>query len=140
MESFKDTKTTDLLSDLQEAPAPEEVSKGIRFAGFIIDYLIVIAICVGIVLFIPMGEMEIRLVFTLVFILYYSIMEGLTGRTIGKMLTGTRVVTLDYERISFGQVMGRSFSRIIPFEPFSMLFGPTPWHDMWTNTTVVKNK
>ena len=71
---------------------------------------------------------------------YYVIMEAAFQKTIGKMLTGTHVVTADGNVPSFGQIVGRSFARMIPFEPLSF-FGKTPtgWHDRLSGTRVIRN-
>lgn len=71
---------------------------------------------------------------------YYVIMEAAFQKTIGKMITGTHVVTVDGNVPSFGQIVGRSFARMIPFEPLSF-FGKTPagWHDTLSGTRVIRN-
>lgn len=72
---------------------------------------------------------------------YYALCEGLLkGRTIGKFVTGTKAVKKDGSDISFGQAIGRSFARLIPFEPLSVLFGKKGWHDTIPGTMVVKAK
>jgi uncharacterized RDD family membrane protein YckC len=62
----------------------------------------------------------------------------MTGRTLGKLITRTSVVDAEGRRPTFKQVLGRTFSRIIPFEPFSF-FGKDArgWHDSMSNTFVV---
>ena len=71
---------------------------------------------------------------------YYVIMEAAFQKTIGKMLTGTHVVTADGNVPSFGQIVGRSFARMIPFEPLSF-FGKTHtgWHDRLSGPRVIRN-
>lgn len=73
---------------------------------------------------------------------YYLIMEGLFGRTLGKMITGTRVVNWKTgQKPSFGALVGRTFARFVPFEPFSFLgSNPGGWHDQWSGTMVVDLK
>lgn len=73
-----------------------------------------------------------------VFMPYYIVLEAATGRTLGKLLTGTKVVDDAGEAPSFGQILGRTFSRLIPFEPLSF-FGVTVrgWHDRLSATHVV---
>lgn len=75
----------------------------------------------------------------LVALMYFVILEGLFKLTLGKLLTGTRVVNAAGGQASFGQIIGRSFARMIPFEPFSFLFGDTTtgWHDTLSGTRVV---
>jgi uncharacterized RDD family membrane protein YckC len=71
--------------------------------------------------------------------LYYG-MEYLWGRTPGKFVTQTLVISADGGRPSLGQIIGRTFSRFIPFEALSYLFGgsyPVGWHDSLSNTRVV---
>jgi uncharacterized RDD family membrane protein YckC len=68
---------------------------------------------------------------------YYLLMEGLYGRTLGKFITGTRVVTESGGRPTFGQIFKRTWLRDIPLEAFSF-FGARPgWHDRWSRTRVI---
>ncbi|MDX1963023.1 MAG: RDD family protein [Pirellulales bacterium] len=73
------------------------------------------------------------------FLSYYILMEATTQRTIGKFLTGTIVVNEQGGKPSLGQILGRSFARLIPFEAFSFLGTPTRgWHDKLPKTYVIK--
>ncbi|MEO8404827.1 MAG: RDD family protein [Chitinophagaceae bacterium] len=73
------------------------------------------------------------------YLIYYTISEqGFKGRTLGKLITGTKVIRTDLKELTFKDVLLRTLSRLVPFEVFSG-FG-TPWHDSWTNTTVVKTR
>lgn len=75
---------------------------------------------------------------------YYIAMEGLFGLTIGKLVTGTRVVNEKGGRPTFGQAVGRTLCRMIPFEPFSLLFAgdgeARGWHDSIPRTYVVRKR
>jgi uncharacterized RDD family membrane protein YckC len=72
------------------------------------------------------------------YVFYYTICEtAFKGRTLGKLITGTRAVRDNGEDISFKDALLRSLSRMVPFEVFSG-FGSKPWHDSWTKTTVIK--
>lgn len=72
-------------------------------------------------------------------ILYYWIFEGFFGRTIGKLLTGTKVVADDGSRANAFAILGRTLIRLIPFEAFSFLgTNNSGWHDRWSKTAVVK--
>ncbi|MDA7501645.1 RDD family protein [Chitinophagales bacterium] len=75
----------------------------------------------------------------LVSIMYYAGSEYLfKGKTLGKLVTKTRAVTEDNERMSFGTCFKRSFCRLIPFEAFSFLSdNPQGWHDRFSNTKVI---
>jgi len=54
---------------------------------------------------------------------YYVVLEALLQRTIGKMLTGLRVVSLDGDHLSLGQVLMRNVLRIVDGLPFLYLVG-----------------
>jgi len=54
---------------------------------------------------------------------YYVFFEGVTGRSIGKYFTKTKVVTEDGEKPNFETILVRSLCRFIPFEAFSFLGG-----------------
>jgi uncharacterized RDD family membrane protein YckC len=70
---------------------------------------------------------------------YYLLFEGLWARTPGKFVCGTVVVDDDGGKPGFGKVVGRTFARFIPFEPFSLLFSAerVGWHDSLPHTRVV---
>ena len=81
------------------------------------------------------------LAFTIIYVnyfLYYTICEkAFNGYTLGKALTGTRAIRNDGQALRFKDAALRTLSRMVPFEAFSG-FGDKPWHDSWTNTTVIK--
>ncbi|MFK7972691.1 MAG: RDD family protein [Bacteroidia bacterium] len=129
----------------------ETASTGERFANFIIDRIVtaILMVILGFGAFIYMDATNgnpiagILLFYAAIFAViigYYSIMEKVYGQTIGKMITGTRVVRKNGGPISWGQALGRTASRFIPFEPFSILFSDRQvmWHDQFPNTLVVK--
>lgn len=134
------------------APTPLEVvpvGHGLRFANLVVDYIVYMALSalLGAVVAAVWGEDGVRVLVSLpryalgagVLLTYYIGLEGLTGRTVGKWVTGTRVVNAEGTRPSFGQILGRSFARLIPFEPFSFLGRPARgWHDSLPKTYVVK--
>lgn len=80
----------------------------------------------------------------LAIMLYYVPMEGLFGFTIGKLVTGTRVVNEQGARPTWGQVFGRTLCRFIPFEPLSIFAsgksGVRAWHDSVPKTWVVRRR
>lgn len=113
-----------------------------RFLNYIIDYYFAYEMIA--VLFqnsflsdaLESGPRAIWLFVSFALLVYYIFMESMFSLTVGKSITGTIVLTDYSERISFGQALGRSFSRLVPFEAFST-FGVAPWHDAWSNTNVV---
>lgn len=138
----------DLLDDLQDEAIIVPVGKGVRFANLLIDTICVYAlffiiVFVAVIIKLSNGEVvEDSQVFYFVLsyailIGYFTILEALTGRTIGKFITGTRVYRLDGQPLIWKDTFLRALIRLIPFEVFSGL-GFAPWHDEWTKTTVGK--
>ena len=73
-------------------------------------------------------------------IIYFAVMEFSFGKTLGKMITKTKVVMADGSKPTFGTIFIRTLCRHIPFEPFSFLGGPVGWHDSISKTRVVSDK
>lgn len=69
------------------------------------------------------------------FVIYFFVSEALFCQTLGKALTGSCVVGVG-STLSTGQILGRSFARLIPFDPLSFLWNGK-WHDKASDTTVV---
>ena len=72
---------------------------------------------------------------------YYVVCESIWGKTLGKVITNTKVVDREGNKPSFLRILGRSCARWIPFEIFSFLFGgfPVGWHDSLSKTFVVSD-
>ncbi len=70
---------------------------------------------------------------------YYMVFETAFGWTPGKLVTGTRVVRCDGSKPSAGDVARRTLIRLVPINALSFLFSePSGWHDVWTDTRVVR--
>jgi len=125
-------------------------SKGKRFANYVIDrivfygIIVVLGILAALIASLLGNESVLnfldslenvnslvdRLVTTLIFIVFYMILEGLTQRTIGKLITRTKVVMENGEKPSPETIITRSLCRMIPFNAFSFLGNsPRGWHD-----------
>lgn len=75
---------------------------------------------------------------SVVYILYYLILEWKMGRTFGKFITGTKVATDNAVRPDFSTVLIRTLCRYIPFELFSHYKKfPKGWHDSFSSTIVI---
>ena len=70
---------------------------------------------------------------------YYTLFEGLWGRTPGKMLMGTRVVDRRGRAPTFGRVLARSLARLVPMEALTFL-GRVGLHDRVSGTQVVRTR
>ncbi len=122
-----------------------DASKGNRFANYIIDMICfyAFAFVVGGILgllnmvYILESVNEYLLGYSIFFI-YYVLLEGITGRTIRKLVTGTKVIDDNGNKPTLLNIMGRTLCRIIPFEAFSFLFADRGWHDSISKTRVVK--
>lgn len=137
------------VADEEEFGPTEPASRLQRFVNLLIDlvgyfaFAIVIGTVLGLV-YPPFLESTSTLgdyAFGFIVITsYYAISEALFGRTLGKLVTRTWVVSeYDGGKPTFAQILGRSAARSVPFEPFSF-FGsePTGWHDQWSGTRVVR--
>lgn len=67
--------------------------------------------------------------------LYYFTAEQLTGRTLGKMLTGARVLSSNGLKPSATQMVVRTSLRFIPFYPLWFILGLN-WHDRLADCAV----
>ena len=132
-------------------PVYATASLGKRVANYLIDSMAIVLLSIFIlfllgVFFLPEslpGLQESPDIFAQVYILsilfsYYVFMESVFGRTVGKFMTGTRVVDQWGKFPSLKTVLLRTIIRFVPFELFSY-FGDDVrgWHDRWSNTHVI---
>lgn len=74
------------------------------------------------------------------YVIYYVSFEVISGRTLGKFVTGTRVVTTKGQALSIPTAFVRTLCRFLPFEPMSFSLGETWWHDSLSRTQVVLSR
>ncbi len=127
----------------------EPVGRGLRLANLLIDYVcyFILSALVGAGMVLIWGDAGLSaleqtpdiVLGVIVMCAYYIPMEAAWGRTIGKLITGTKVVDEDGRAPSWAAVIKRTLSRFIPFEAFSF-FGKDArgWHDTISRTYVVK--
>ena len=152
MENNTSTNSPDLLQDFEQEYQYEDASTGLRLANYLIDLVVSIGVSFAFVFVLIMTTQSDAIVYwfkdlpplagrllSLIFFgLFMSLIEGFTkGRSLGKLITGTKAIRWDNQPFGWGDAFGRAFSRMVPFEPFSALWG-SPWHDKWTDTRVVK--
>ena len=137
-----------------------KASQGIRLINYVIDYIIVYSFFFFLGAFAMLLFQFVGVDFLLNFVnwiaelnrfqdilmtgfVYFSytfLMEYFTkGRTIGKYITGTKVVSTDLQTIGAQQYFIRNISRLVPFDALSFL-GNNGWHDSWSDTRVVNFK
>ncbi|MGD1845344.1 MAG: RDD family protein [Salibacteraceae bacterium] len=144
-------KVSDIIIDDNTLSRPVETVTGwTRFGHFVLDYVLIVLIqrvfgfflLTKIVDYLGMDYiswfrgLDIAISIA-IFFLYYFLQEVFFQRTIGKMVTQAVVINEYAKAPSWAQIAGRSLIRIVPFEFISCL-GPRGWHDLWTNTYVVK--
>lgn len=141
--------------ETQELTQPIEqlkASKTLRFATYVLDviFIYVFLFLVMFAAYMTLGDYQAdRIVnaipeFLLGYIamfLYYLPQEALTGRTLAKLILGTKVVDEQSKPINTGKALGRTLGRMIPFEPFSFLGkSGRGWHDSIASTYVIKSR
>jgi uncharacterized RDD family membrane protein YckC len=118
-------------------------NRGKRLVNYIVDSLIVA------VLTMPAAELisnfgididnkeNLYLIIAITSFLYYTIFEATAGITLGKRITGTKVVDEYGEKPSLLTILLRSLFRFIPLYFISFLFSEVGWHDSLSKTRVV---
>ena len=123
-------------------------SGGKRFLNNLLDTIFVIILYFILIVFVAasgtISEDSLDAISYLIYpltIVYYVVFEAASGKTIGKLITGCKVVNMDGENISFGQALGRALCRFIPFDAFSFLGSKAAgWHDTIPNTRVIDSR
>ena len=125
----------------------------LRILNFIFDYMAVTFVFMILVIPMPLIAKSLSLEFTPFFVkfgvvalyillywAYYFLMEHyMQGKTLGKMLTKTRVVTAEGTQPDFWSIFVRTLARGIPFEFLTYLVTLTGVHDKMSGTFVVKD-
>jgi uncharacterized RDD family membrane protein YckC len=148
------TKVEEVKTDL-EAKVEEQkefdskkVSSLTRLLNFVIDsiaFLIVFAI-LGFVIGLLYNtnnqfiiQLSAYILLAVAFFGYYIFMEYKYQKTIGKLITKTKVLRVDGEKAQLGDIVARTFCRLIPFDRLSYLFTSNGFHDRLSDTTVKKD-
>lgn len=128
-------------------------SKGARFANYLIDlvaFYIVFFIVLTIVMLISPAfrvwmanthDLIQRFIAIIFYLLFSFAMETATGgRSLGKLITGTRVIMTDGQKPSAGNYFLRNIIRgVILVDQLSFL-SENGFHDSWSNTRVINIK
>ncbi len=133
-----------------EREKQEEVDEGLaplglRFVNCIVDifaaYIVVWGTIFVAAIILPFVEHPV--VFTILMLgswfAYYAIMELLFQKTLGKILTRTRVVKLNGDRPGQGEIVVRTFIRFVPFDAITYLFMTHGLHDALSKTKVIRD-
>jgi uncharacterized RDD family membrane protein YckC len=139
---------TDLEARIEELKEfdSKKVNSMIRLLNFIIDsfaFLIVFLILAYIfgLFFNTDNPLIIKtagfILLIVAFLGYYIFMEYNYQKTIGKIITKTKVVRIDGEKARLGDIITRTFCRLIPFDRLSYIFTTNGLHDRLSFTTVI---
>lgn len=147
----------DLFDDLQ--PRLVQAGHGKRFVNYLVDIIafdILFAIILVIIanVYPPLQNWMMKtvdagsvtfseqLLIIVTYGTYMFIVEALLkGKSLGKLITGTRAVRQDGTAITVRDAQLRGLCRMIPFHPLSAIGMPCyPWHDRWTKTLVIDEK
>ena len=81
-----------------------------------------------------------RILILLLYGLLMFVLEAATkGRSLGKLITGTKVIKTDGSELSITDLLKRNFIRAVPFDQLSFV-GNKGWHDHFSDTAVVRIK
>lgn len=125
----------------------KKADKGARIGNFLMD-LFIILILYFIIIFILIlafpNDLEkyidsFGLLFLVLYLVYYIILEAFWCKTVGKMLTKTYVVDKNNKKPSVWKIIIRTVLRFFPLGPIIFLFGFTCIHDILSGTKVIKN-
>jgi uncharacterized RDD family membrane protein YckC len=149
------TASENLLQDIeQELSSQQDAKVELRFANYVIDLLSFYAIVIIAIFLIAltaygtrvfqvienMSDISDFVILHVLYGLYMLIVEGVfKGKTLGKLITRTRVVHQRTASFSWRDAFRRGCMRMIPLEYFSACVG-SPFHDQWTETRVIKEK
>ena len=122
-----------------------------RLINFMIDTLIIIIIWFATISMIIKWLYDTGLInwiegktydlnFTIIpyILFYYLILEGFFKTSIGKLITRTKIIRMNGDKIKFSDAVIRTIFRFIPLEQLSYLSSfPVGWHDSISNTRVI---
>ena len=133
------------------AVGEHKANKGLRFLNYLIDLVAVIFILAIVLIILSFTSEALGLtiseesilfdlfIYVLVVIIYFLIEFVTKGRSLGKLITGTKVVMIDGTEPTTKDYFVRNLCRIIPFDALTFL-GENGWHDKISKTTVVRKR
>lgn len=117
------------------------INRSLRLTNLLIDSAVYLVFVFVITLIVKSMISRENLYWILigVYYCYYLILETITGQTIGKYFTKTKVVSNDETKSSFGKILIRTILRMIPFDCFSYLAFSQGIHDKYSQTKLIKS-
>ncbi|MBW7675953.1 RDD family protein [Chryseobacterium chendengshani] len=130
-----------------------KASKGLRFANYFVDlftfyilftcaFLMLLTISPAFNSWISnINSITDRLLSIVCYVVYIFIIESVTGgRSLGKLITGTKVIMIDGSKPSVSNFFIRNITRGIILIDQLSFFGETGLHDSWSDTRVISIK
>lgn len=108
----------------------------------IINYLIDLWIVFGTIILIFSNSIKntetspvfVFIIGTVLYISYFLFFEYKFGKSLGKLITGTTVLTVELEKPTFNIIVKRTISRFIPLNTWFCLFSGKSLHERISNT------
>lgn len=117
------------------------LSKTVRLTNFVIDTVVYLVFMYLLLLLFRsiIDKQNVKWISMACYLLYYLIFEYFGRRTIGKMITKSKVISEDGEQNRFFiRILGRTLMRFIPLDILSYLFTTKGFHDRISKTITVK--
>ncbi|MGJ8685182.1 MAG: RDD family protein [Nonlabens sp.] len=124
-------------------------SNKLRFINYLFDSFIIVLLLILIELALEsFGSLSIernwnnykKFWIGLLMFAYYVIQEAIWDKTLGKIITGTIVVSEKNEKPDLSEILMRTACRFIPLEALSYLFMKDGFHDIFSKTKVIEEK
>lgn len=115
--------------------------KTLRFINFLLDTAIYFAFLIVFLMIFKnvIGQENVKWISILCYFLYYFLFEFLSGQTLGKIITHSKVISLpETEGYYFIKILLRTLMRFIPIDVLSYLFSYRGLHDWISKTTIIK--
>ena len=111
---------------------------GLMGMGFVLGFIAAFSHSEFLNRLLDMPDFVVGIVFSL---LYYVPCEAIFGRTLGKVITGTKVIDSEGGKPALWTIIVRTLCRFLPFEALSFLGTETRgWHDSISKTYVVTTR
>jgi len=140
MKNIKFLSVTRWAAFIDNAAFSQEVKRRIRFINFCIDsvvYLILVLLLLTLLQSFY-GKDTLKWLMISFYYFYYLLLELISGQTIGKMITKTKVVSTSGKKAKTFNIVLRTILRMIPFDFVSYLIYEKGIHDHFSNTKLVK--
>lgn len=113
----------------------------LRFVNFLLDTCLFLIIMMGFFYIFreEIAREQVKWISLVSYFFYYFLFEYISGKTPGKLVTRSQVVSTSNERRVFPlQIILRTLMRFIPIDIISYLFSYRGLHDRISGTTLIK--